>query len=123
MNRDASVCPQCNSVSEPWIQHAGHWWFRSSSGKWQWYDEKANIWRWYEDGTPTSQTATDRTPSVEVDPAVTAPPGETLRQSVADREAPGPSAELERLADLHARGVLSDEEFQQAKKQVLAGGQ
>ena len=30
-----------------------------------------------------------------------------------------PSAELERLADLHARGVLTDEEFQQAKQQVL----
>ena len=30
-----------------------------------------------------------------------------------------PSAELERLAGLHARGVLTDEEFQQAKQNVL----
>jgi hypothetical protein len=32
-----------------------------------------------------------------------------------------PSAELDRLAELHARDVLSDEAFQQAKQHVLRG--
>ncbi|MFX8008189.1 SHOCT domain-containing protein, partial [Acinetobacter baumannii] len=29
--------------------------------------------------------------------------------------------ELNKLADLHARGVLSDEEFAQAKARILSG--
>jgi hypothetical protein len=34
-------------------------------------------------------------------------------------ESPATAAEIERLADLHARGILSDDEFQQAKQNVL----
>ena len=32
------------------------------------------------------------------------------------------TSELETLADLHSKGVLSDGEFQQAKQRLLAGG-
>jgi Short C-terminal domain len=39
--------------------------------------------------------------------------------SIEVAEAAAPSAELERLADLHARGILTDDEFQQAKQRVL----
>jgi Phospholipase_D-nuclease N-terminal/Short C-terminal domain len=40
------------------------------------------------------------------------------------RQAAGssPASELETLAGLHSRGVLSDSEFQQAKQKLLAGG-
>lgn len=40
------------------------------------------------------------------------------------RETAGSSAasELEKLAGLHSKGVLSDSEFQQAKQRLLAGG-
>jgi hypothetical protein len=51
------------------------------------------------------------------------PPARAPRkQAVSETPAPpgsSPSAELERLAALHERGVLSDEEFQQAKQRVL----
>lgn len=33
-----------------------------------------------------------------------------------------PASELETLAGLHSKGVLSDSEFQQAKQKLLAGG-
>jgi hypothetical protein len=50
------------------------------------------------------------------------PDGAPGKQTVPKTPAPpesSPSAELERLAALHERGVLSDEEFQQAKQRVL----
>ena len=103
--------------------HAGVWWTQSKAGAWQWLDEKAKIWRWYEDGTPSSPTATDLTPSREIDPALVAPPGTPAHQiePTTTNVATTTSAELERIADLHARGVLTDEEFQQAKQRVLRG--
>ena len=86
--------------------------------------DERNVWRWYRDGTPSSPSATDRGPSRVLDPAVISPPGAESSSAVprldaGQPSAPTPSAELERLADLHARGVLNDEEFQQAKQQVL----
>ena len=35
------------------------------------------------------------------------------------RPAPSAASELERLADLRARGVLTEEEFQAQKKRIL----
>jgi hypothetical protein len=32
----------------------------------------------------------------------------------------GPASDLSKIADLHDRGVLNDEEFQRAKARVLA---
>ncbi|HEU4702312.1 MAG TPA: SHOCT domain-containing protein, partial [Conexibacter sp.] len=93
---------------------------------WQWLDKAADTWRWYEDGTPSSPSVTDRTPSLTIDPKLVSPPGRAAEaigregienQSVA--QPPAPSAELERLGELHARGILTDEEFQQAKRRVL----
>jgi hypothetical protein len=122
ISREARICPHCQTESEPWIRHAGYWWVGpGKSGKWQWHDEKQKVWRWYDTGIQSSPTAKDLTPSREVDPAVIAPPGGEARGTAVSvgQEAGTPSAELERLADLHARGVLTDDEFQQAKRRVL----
>ena len=120
MKREAGVCPHCRVESAPWTHHAGFWWIAGKSGRWQWLDEKANLWRWYPEGTPSSPSVTDQTPSHELDPAVISPPGTDAPIAIERQGASvPPSAELERLADLHARGVLTDEEFQQAKQQVL----
>jgi hypothetical protein len=54
-----------------------------------------------------------------ISPPGTDPPLQIEQQATSP--ATTPSAELEQLAELHARGVLSDEEFQQAKQQVLRG--
>lgn len=123
--RTATVCPHCGAESKPWIPHAGHWWTQTDAGRWQWLDEAAKVWRWYEDGTPSSPGVSDRTPSRKVDPAFISPPGATPQRKQIEVPAaghsPAPSAELERLADLHTRGVLTDEEFQRAKQRVLDG--
>ena len=47
-----------------------------SKTDWQWLDETARTWRWYEDGTPSDPAATDKAPSLTIDPAVVSPPGE-----------------------------------------------
>ena len=127
MDRGATACPDCGAASNPWLRHAGVWWTQGGKeGAWQWLDEKAKIWRWYADGTPSSPGATDLTPSREIDPALVSPPGtssQTLAQETDERptalQSLAPSAELERLGDLHARGILTDDEFQQAKRRVL----
>lgn len=82
---------------------------------------KAQTWRWYKDGTPSDPAATDKTPNLLINPAVVSPPP-------VETSAPTPSevpqtdsfaGELERLADLHARGALSDEQFEAAKARLL----
>jgi hypothetical protein len=126
MDREATVCPHCGSESSPWIRHAGFWWAKAStSDRWQWLDETARIFRWYPEGTPSNPSeTTDQTPSRALDPTVISPPGADPPLQI-EQQATSPatttSAELERLAELHARGVLNDEEFQQAKQQVLRG--
>lgn len=121
--REAGVCPHCGHESKPWTHHAGLWWCQSQSGDWQWLDEKAGIWRWYKDGTPTDPSATDRTPSLLVDPASVTPPDEPEAGLPSPAEPdPGVSSPvdgLEQLAALHARGALTDEEFQAAKARML----
>ena len=127
MDREAGVCPHCKSQSSPWVQHAGFWWTKApTSDRWQWLDETTNVFRWYPDGTPSvPSSTTDLTPSRALDPAVVSPPGtdtaiQIESQGTVQTVLPSStSAELERLADLHARGVLTDEEFQQAKQRVL----
>lgn len=44
-----------------------------------------------------------------------------LRTTKSDEDTPALSAELTRLAALHAEGVLTDVEFEQAKRRVLGG--
>ena len=126
MDREATICPHCRSESPPWIRHAGFWWAEATtSDRWQWLDESTRVFRWYPEGTPSSPSATDQSPSLALDPAVISPPGTDPPTQIEGQGAvqtvlpPSTSAELERLAELHARGVLSDEEFQQAKQQVL----
>jgi hypothetical protein len=129
MRRDVGVCPHCKSESQPWVQHAGFWWVKASnSERWQWLDETTNVFRWYPEGTPSvPSSTTDQSPSRALDAAVVSPPGteppiQIERQGASQTVLPAStSGELERLADLHARGVLSDEEFQQAKQRVLQG--
>ncbi len=41
------------------------------------------------------------------------------QQAAAAQETPSATDELQKLADLHAKGVLSDEEFAAMKKKVL----
>ena len=126
MNREATRCPHCQAGSRPWIQHAGVWWTQDEAGLWQWLDQNAKTWRWYEDGTPCSPSVTDRTPSLDIDPALVRPPdtqafAEEDDEQLVAPQSPAPSAELERLGDLHARGILTDDEFRQAKQRVLDG--
>lgn len=137
-----SVCWKCGKSSVPYIDHAGVMWCHSPGG-WQWYDADTSVWRWYKDGTSTGSShlkgaARRRAiePSTKIDPAVVSPPSIPEPASPAPAVAPTPerpsespaadspalAGELERLADLHARGVLTDEEFQQAKQRVLSGG-
>lgn len=47
------------------------------------------------------------------------PAGEAEQQAPAAAAAPAYTVELERLADLHAKGVLSDGEYEAKKQQVL----
>lgn len=77
-------------------------------------DEYGNVsglskMRTYPIHPPTSLPVapTRRTPGTAIPPAA--------------REASGSIAELERLADLHERGSLTDEEFAQAKARILGG--
>ena len=120
MSREASACPHCGAESSPWLPHAGVWWAQTKDGDWQWLDEKGNnSWRWYKDGTPGRPSATDRTPSRQIDPATVAPPDASSESVTQDAikappvtsESTALSGELERLADLHTRGVLDDDEF------------
>lgn len=127
MKRDESTCPHCGTTSTPWVFHAGVWWAQgASSGKWVWADEEERVWRWYEDGTPSDPSATDKTPNLKIDPALVSPPSVPAPESARSPENSSADShalatEIERLADLHARGVLSDDEFQQAKQRVLHG--
>jgi hypothetical protein len=137
MQRDASICPHCGSESKPWSFHAGVWWVQSGAGAWQWLDPKANVWWWFADGTPASPSTTSLTPSIVIDRSVTSPPevaapyktgdaGAKLAPTEVETEpalardsSVATSAELERLANLHTRGVLTDEEFRLAKARLL----
>jgi hypothetical protein len=112
MRRDASVCPNCHVGSKPWIQHEGIWWFQSDAGKWQWLDESTNTWTWYEEVAP------QRAVSGEEQPTAIAPPAEAPK-AVEAQKPPTELGSLEDLASLHARGVLTDEEFQKAKARLL----
>lgn len=128
LKADASVCPHCGLESKPWIHHAGVWWVAGpETGEWQWYDESAMTFRWYDDETPSSPSETDTTSSLKIDPALVEPPARALEELHVEPEpAPssqahlsGPTAELERLTEMHAGGALSDEEFKAAKGRLL----
>jgi hypothetical protein len=129
MDRGARTCPHCGVEFRPWLQHAGVWWTQNDAGVRQWLDENAKTWRWYSDGTPSSPSVSDRTPSLKIDPTLVSPPGTAAqtnaREGIDEQrvalQSPAPSAELERLGELHARGILTDEEFRQAKQRVLDG--
>jgi hypothetical protein len=75
----------------------------------------------YKDGAPSSPGATDMTPSLRIDPSVVRPPdAPELAQVTAGSSAEASVVgELERLTDLHARGALSDEQFEAAKARLL----
>ena len=131
--------PELRQGVRPWIDHAGVRWTLGKAGKWQWFDEDVRAWRWYEDGTMSSPLAeipmrlreAAAKPSKRIDPAVVAPPSQRALESPAPAkrterapeipsgDAPALAAEIERLADLHERGVLTDDEFQEAKQRVL----
>lgn len=113
MKRNESVCPHCHSESQPWTHHAGFWWCQSASGEWQWLDKTVNTWRWYRDGTPSSPSAADTTPSRALDPAFVEPP------AAHEPDVPWPVDEIEQVVARHARGALTDEEFQAAMDRLL----
>jgi hypothetical protein len=126
MRAEARVCESCGSESNPWIHHAGVWWIAGlKTGEWQWLDEEGDTWRWYRDGTPSSPGVTDMTPNLRVNPALvtppeTASPSETPSSSqLVPSDSPATTNELERLAALHERDALTDEEFRAAKARVL----
>ena len=119
MGRSENVCPRCATASTPWVFHAGVWWTKGQSGEWQWIDEKARTWRWYKDGTPSDPAATDKTPNLLVDPAVVSPPDSPRIEAATASPTESFAGELERLADLHARGALSDDQFEAAKTRLL----
>jgi hypothetical protein len=123
MGREESVCPHCGNTSAPLISHAGVWWAKGSSSEWQWYDENGRTWRYYKDGTPANPAATDKTPNLMIDPAVVNPPEpsrlEAGTASSGRQSTESFASELERLADLHARGALDDEQFEAAKSRLL----
>ena len=58
-------------------------------------------------------------PGMQVAPAPEPTAAEPPAIAVTEQAAPSTADELERLADLHARGVLSEEEFQTAKQRLL----
>jgi hypothetical protein len=121
MGRDESVCPHCGNRSAPWIFHAGVWWSKGQTDEWNWLDDK-QIWRRYEDGTPSDPAAVDKTPNLRVDPSIVRPPDAPELVAAATSTPPAGdsfSAELERLADLHARGALNDEQFEKAKARLI----
>jgi hypothetical protein len=120
MPRDESVCPNCGNPSAPWVLHAGVWWSKGVTDEWNWIDDDG-VWRKYKDGTPSSPTATDMTPNLRIDPAIVRPPdAPELAQITASRPTgDSVASELERLADLHARGALSDDQFEAAKARLL----
>lgn len=119
-----SVPPGTHAGSAPSVRRRGFWWLEGTPAgrSLEWLGEKAKL---RPEGTPSVPSATtDQTPSRALDPAVISPPGTDApiaieRQGASLSSPPSASAEFERLADLHARGVLTDEEFQQAKQQVL----
>jgi hypothetical protein len=120
MARDEHVCPHCGNPSPPWILHAGVWWSKGDTDEWHWIDEN-NVWRKYKDGMPSSPGAIDMTPSLRIDPSVVRPPdapelAQVTAGSSAEESVVG---ELERLTDLHARGALSNEQFEAAKARLL----
>ena len=120
MWRAESVCPHCGTTSTPWISHAGVWWSKGpQSGEWQWVDEEARIWRYWKDGTPSDPAATDKTPNLAIDPAVVSPPAEPAGSDRGEHGGPSFAKDLERLAALHERGALTDDEFQAAKARLL----
>lgn len=125
MPRGEAVCPHCGNESKPWVFHAGVWWTKGpgASDEWQWIDESAKIGRWYKDGTPSNPAATDMTPNLRIDPAVVKPPHEApsreAQAGASSQQGDSVATELERLADLHARGALSDEQFETAKTRLL----
>jgi hypothetical protein len=123
MPRRESTCPHCGTKSAPMVFHAGVWWSKGKSNEWQWIDEKAHVWRWYKDGTPSDPAAVDKTPNLAIDPAVVNPPAAAVDvQAQPRRSAPDVASvagELERLVDLHARGALSDDQFEAAKNRLL----
>lgn len=121
MLRSDRVCPHCAAESTPWILHAGVWWSRGKSDEWQWVDDEAHIWRWYKDGTPSDPAAVDKTANLRIDPAVVRPPDRASIDPAApqSQELASFAGELERLADLHARGALTDDQFEAAKVRLL----
>lgn len=125
MGRAASACPHCGHASTPWIFHAGVWWMKGrESNEWQWVDDDAHVWRYYKDGTPSDPAAIDKTANLRIDPAIVKPPDPyPIETSAIATDAPPPrdsfAGELERLADLHARGALTDEQFEAAKARLL----
>ena len=123
MGRAESICPHCGTSSTPMVLHAGVWWAKGQSKEWQWYQEEARTWRWYKDGTPANPAVTDKTPNLMIDPAVVSPPDAPRLEPVTASPERLPTdsyaGELERIADLHARGALDDEQFEAAKSRLL----
>jgi hypothetical protein len=70
------------------------------------------------DATPSAPSASGSTASPNDEVAGQALGEDRSDQQVTER-VPSTSAELERLAELHDRGVLSDDEFRLAKARVL----
>jgi Short C-terminal domain len=120
MGAAESVCPHCGQASRPWVFHAGVWWVQGTvTGRWVWFDNQGRIWRWYSDGTPMDADAPDKTPNLLIDPAVVSPPVVEATASSEAQATESFTGELERLADLHHRGALSDEQFEVAKSRLL----
>jgi hypothetical protein len=120
MKRDATVCPRCHRESKAWVSHDGRWWIQDESGSWQWLDEAANTWTLFAPAaTPSALPSAAASQSVESDSTVVTKPNPT--PAVADVAGAGvvPNEELERLTELHTRGILTDAEFESAKSRVL----
>ena len=76
---------------------------------------------------PSAEAPAQEAPSAEAPvqeaPAAEAPPAEEAAAPAAPAPAAtGITAQLQELAALHSAGVLTDEEFSEAKAKVLAGG-
>jgi hypothetical protein len=117
MRRTASTCPHCGAGSTPWVLHEDVWWAQNDTGVWHWLDAETNTWKIFEDPASSGSPLADLTATSDNPPDVVTTDAKSDK-AVGDG-LPSTSAELERLADLHARSVLTDEEFRLAKARLL----
>jgi hypothetical protein len=102
--------PSCGNPSTPWALHAGVWWSKGATNEWK-LDRRRPDLAEVQGRNSDRPAAADQTPNLRIDPAIVRPPdAPELALTTASSETPtSVASELERLADLHARGALSDD--------------